>query len=124
MGWEVTPEALTEFLRRIHDEYWKGPVYITENGAAYSDAPGPDGAIHDSRRIDYIRKHLAALEAAIDQGVPVEGYFYWSLMDNIEWLAGFAQRFGLVHVDSETLVRTPRSSFDWYRDVIARNGLN
>ena len=123
-GWEVTPEALTDFLKRIHDGYWKGPIYVTENGASYSDAPGPDGGIHDSRRIDYIRKHLAALESAIDQGIPVEGYFYWSLIDNIEWLAGFSQRFGLIHVDQQTLARTPKGSFAWYRDLIASNGLH
>ena len=123
MGWEVRPDALTEFLERIHKVYWKGPVYITENGASYSDAPGPDGRVHDPRRIDYIRKHLAAIEAAIDRGIPVDGYFYWSLLDNIEWLAGFGQRFGLVHVHQQKLTRTPKESFTWYRDVIARNGL-
>ena len=123
MGWAVTPEALTEFLHRIHQEYWKGPIYITENGASYSDAPGRTVRSTITRRIDYIRAHLAAIEAAIDEGIPVDGYFHWSLLDNIEWLAGFSQRFGLVHVDQQTLTRTPKDSFGWYRDVIARNGL-
>jgi beta-glucosidase len=123
MGWAVTPAALTEFLRRIRREYWKGPIYITENGASYSDGPGEDGSIRDTRRIEYVSAHLAALEEAIDEGIPVDGYFHWSLLDNIEWLAGFSQRFGLIHVDQETLVRTPKASFDWYRGVIARNGL-
>ena len=123
MGWAVTPEALTEFLQRIHRDYWKGPIYITENGASYSDGPAEDGSIHDTRRIEYTRAHLAALAAAIHAGIPVDGYFHWSLLDNIEWLAGFSQRFGLIHVDQESLVRTPKASFGWYRDVIARNGL-
>ena len=123
MGWRVTPEALTEFLRRIHREYWQGPVYITENGASYSDGPGVDGSIHDTRRIEYVRSHLAAIESAIDEGIPVDGYFHWSFLDNLEWLAGFTQRFGLVHVDQTTLTRTPKDSFAWYRDVIARDGL-
>lgn len=123
MGWAVTPEALTEFLGRINEDYWQGPIYITENGASYSDGPGRDGAIHDVRRIEYLHSHLAAIEAAIDQGMPVAGYFHWSLLDNLEWLAGFSQRFGLIHVDPETMVRTPKASFEWYRDVIARNGL-
>ena len=122
-GWAVTPESLTEFLIRIRTEYWKGPIYITENGASYSDGPGADGVVNDPRRIDYLRGHLAAIESAIDAGVQVDGYFYWSLLDNLEWLAGFSQRFGLIHVDKETMVRTPKASFHWYRDVIARNGL-
>ena len=77
--------------------------------------PGEDGSIHDTRRIDYVRAHLAAIETAIDEGIPVDGYFYWSLLDNLEWLAGFSQRFGLVHVDQQTLIRTPKDSFGWYR---------
>ena len=123
MGWQVTPAALTEFLRRVQSEYWSGPIYITENGASYSDGPGPDGAVADDGRIEYMRGHLAAVESAIEAGVPVKGFFYWSLLDNLEWVAGFSQRFGLIHVDQDTLVRTPRASFAWYRDVIARNGL-
>jgi beta-glucosidase len=123
MGWAVTPAALTEFLGRIYKDYWQGPIYITENGASYSDGPGPDGVVRDGRRIEYLRSHLAAIEAAIDAGVPVDGYFHWALLDNLEWLAGFSQRFGLVHVDPGTMVRTPKASFEWYREVIARNGL-
>ena len=115
--------ALTEVLGRIHKEYWEGPIYITENGASYSDGPGADGAVHDVRRIEYLRSHLAAIESAIDEGVPVDGYFHWSLLDNLEWLSGFSQRFGLIHVDHETMVRTPKASFEWYRDVITRNAL-
>ena len=123
MGWQVTPAALTEFLKRVQAEYWSGPIYITENGASYSDGPGPDGTIQDDRRIEYMRGHLAAVESAIEAGVPVAGFFYWSLLDNLEWLAGFSQRFGLIHVDRETQKRTPKASFSWYREVIARNGL-
>jgi beta-glucosidase len=123
-GWSVTPEAFTEILRRIHKEYWEGPIYITENGASYSDGPGADGVVRDVRRIEYLRSHLAAIETAIDEGVPVGGYFHWALLDNLEWLSGFSQRFGFIHVDPETLVRTPKASFEWYREVIARNGLS
>lgn len=122
-GWPVTPDGLTDFLHRVHKEYWSGPVYITENGASYSDGPGEDGAIHDARRIEYLRAHLGAIETAIDEGVPVDGYFHWSLLDNLEWLSGFSQRFGFIHVDHESQVRTPKDSFDWYRQVIDRNGL-
>src|SRR5699024_10420022 len=95
------------------------PVVITENGAAINDGPGPDGAVHDERRIDYTAEHLAALGDAIDAGVAVRGYFHWSLMDNFEWAVGYTQRFGLVHIDYATQKRTPKDSFAWYRDVIA-----
>lgn len=124
MGWPITPEILTEYLHHIHKEYWQGPIYITENGASYSDGPDSDGEIHDPRRIAYIKAHLRAIENAIDGGVPVGGYFHWTLLDNIEWVSGFSQRFGLIHTDIATGARTPKDSFDWYRDVIARRNLD
>ena len=98
------------------------PIHITENGVAYDD-PIVDGAVHDERRIAYLDCHLRALHAAIAAGVDVRAYFQWSLLDNFEWSHGFHMRFGLVHVDYDTQVRTPRDSALWYRDVIARNGL-
>ena len=123
MGWPVTPEGLRAYLVGLRDEYPDlPPVYITENGAAFDD-PLIDGAIHDERRIAYLESYLQALRAAIDEGVDVRGYFQWSLLDNFEWQHGYAMRFGMVHVDYETLVRTPKDSAHWYRDVIRRNGL-
>ena len=123
MGWPITPHGFTDLLVRLRDDYPNlPPLFITENGCAYDD-PIIDGRCADRRRIDYLDLHLRALRAAIDQGVDVRGYYQWSLMDNFEWAHGYAKRFGLVHVDVDTLERTPRDSAYWYRDVIARNGL-
>ena len=91
---------------------------ITENGASFGDGPGADDAIHDDRRIDYIDRHLVAVRTAIDQGVPVDGYFAWSLLDNFEWSLGFSQRFGLVWVDHSTRARIPKDGYRWYTDLI------
>ena len=121
MGWEITPQALTDFLVRVNEEYRPGRVIITENGASFGDSPGSDDAIHDTRRIDYIRRHLAAVRAAIDQGVPVDGYFVWSLLDNFEWSLGYSQRFGLIWVDHATGERIPKDSYHWYAQEIAAN---
>jgi beta-glucosidase len=123
MGWPITPDGFTKILLRMHTEYPNlPPVYITENGCAYDD-PVIDGRCADRRRIDYLDRHLRALRAAIAAGVDVRGYFQWSLLDNFEWALGYDKRFGLFHVDFDTLERTPRDSAHWYRDVIARNGL-
>ena len=113
MGWEITPSALTDFLQRVAHEYQPPSIVVTENGASYSDASD------DRRRIDYLEQHLMAVSAARDLGISVDGYFVWSLLDNLEWVSGFSQRFGLVHVDHETQVRTPKASYHWYRDLIA-----
>ncbi len=123
MGWPVTPDGLRDLLVTLAASYPElPPIHVTENGVAYDD-PIVDGAVHDDRRIAYIDAHLRALHAAIAAGVDVRGYFHWSLLDNFEWSHGFRMRFGLVHVDYDTQVRTPRDSALWYRDVIARNGL-
>lgn len=122
MGWKVTPEALTSFLIRIHEEYRPDNILITENGASYSDGPDEGQVVDDERRIAYVRAHLVALGSAMDAGVPVGGYFYWSLMDNFEWALAYTQRFGLVWTDFETGQRIPKRSFNWYREVIAANG--
>ena len=98
------------------------PLYITENGCAYDD-PAIDGRCADPRRIEYLDLHLRAVKDAIDEGVDVRGYYQWSLMDNFEWALGYDKRFGIVHVDFDSLVRTPKDSAHWYRDVINRNGL-
>lgn len=118
MGWEITPHALTEFLVRVNDEYRAPAIVITENGASFSDGPDGSSRINDQRRVEYLDRHIrAALEAA-DLGVPLHGYFVWSLLDNLEWTSGFAQRFGLVYVDHSVGTRTPKDSYYWYRDFI------
>ncbi|RYY44710.1 MAG: glycosyl hydrolase family protein, partial [Actinomycetales bacterium] len=120
-GWPVVPEGLTEVLVGLKERYCDAlpPVYVTENGASYADAPGGDGHVRDEHRTRYLFDHLAAVLDARDAGVDVRGYFHWSLLDNFEWAAGYSQRFGLVHVDYDTLVRTPKDSFEAYRDLIA-----
>jgi beta-glucosidase len=120
-GWPVVPAAFTELLVGMRDRYGDAlpPIYITENGCSAADGPGPDGSVHDSRRISFTEAHLSALADAVSAGVDVRGYFHWSLMDNFEWAAGFSQRFGLVYVDYPTQKRTPKDSFWWYRDLLA-----
>lgn len=119
MGWEVTPQALTTFLERINDEYGPQSIVVTENGASYSDGPDSSGVIHDARRIDYLDRHTRAVVEARDLGVPVHGYYAWSLLDNFEWSLGYTQRFGLVWVDHTDGTRIPKDSFTWYRTRIA-----
>lgn len=123
MDWEVWPQALETGLRWVHERYAPGAIYVTENGAAYGQGPGADGHIQDEKRIAYLGGHLRAAHRAIAAGVPLRGYFTWSLLDNFEWGFGKTKRFGLVWVDYETLERTPKASAWWYRDVIARGGL-
>ncbi|MEW5959686.1 MAG: GH1 family beta-glucosidase [Chloroflexota bacterium] len=122
MGWEVYPAGLFDMLCRLHFDYRPPKIYITENGASYSDGPEAGGRINDQRRLDYLREHFAAAHQAIQSGAPLAGYFIWSLMDNFEWAFGFSQRFGLVWVDYPTQQRIPKASALWYRDVIAQNG--
>lgn len=119
MGWEIYPQGLTELLVKLHAEYDLPPIYITENGMASADSV-QGGAVDDRQRIEFITSHLAALLAAIDQGVDVAGYFLWSLLDNFEWNSGYAKRFGIVHVDYASQRRTPKASARWYRDFVAR----
>ena len=119
MGWEVYPDGLYDTLRRIHERYAPGDMLVTENGAAYADVVDLDGAVRDPRRIAYFESHLEQVARAMDDGVPVSGYFAWSLLDNFEWTEGYRQRFGLVHVDYETQRRTIKESGYWYRDGIA-----
>ena len=121
--WEVDPSGLTGLLVRISEEYTSLPLYVTENGSAELDYAGPDGQVHDPKRIWYLEQHLRALHAAIERGVNVRGYFVWSLLDNFEWAHGFSMRFGLVFVDYPTAKRTPKDSYRWYRQVIAANAL-
>jgi beta-glucosidase len=118
MGWEVYPDGLYELLVRLRGEYELPPLYVTENGAAYADRR-KNGTVHDPQRISYVERHLAAIERAIADDVPVRGYFLWSLLDNFEWAFGYSRRFGIVYVDYETLERVPKASYHWYRDLIA-----
>jgi beta-glucosidase len=118
MGWEVYPDGLVELLVRLHEEYSVPPVYITENGAAFDDTRR-NGTVDDPERTAYIARHVDALARSIEQGVPLAGYFVWSLLDNFEWTRGYSKRFGLVYVDYETLERVPKASYHWYRDYIA-----
>jgi beta-glucosidase len=117
-GWPIDPSGLRELLLRLHRDYPRISLTITENGAAFDDEVGPDGVVDDPRRIAYLDGHIAALGEALEAGVAVDGYFVWSLLDNLEWAEGFGKRFGLVHVDFESQVRTPKRSAWWYRDLI------
>ena len=118
MGWEIYPEGLHQLLLTLHREYALPPTYITENGGAFPDAAA-DGRVHDADRTDYLATHIDAVGRALAAGVPMVGYMVWSLMDNFEWSSGYAKRFGIVHVDYQTLQRTPKDSALWYRDLVA-----
>lgn len=119
--WPVVPACLHWGPRFLHERYGV-PVVITENGLSLPDWVSLDGAVHDPQRIDYLARHLRELAAAIDAGTDVRGYFQWSILDNFEWAEGYRERFGLVHVDYETQVRTLKDSALWYRDLIAARG--
>jgi beta-glucosidase len=118
MGWESYPQGLTELLCKINTDYQLPPIFITENGFACADKV-VNGRVEDTPRIDYMRTHLQALQAAMAAGVDVRGFFYWSLMDNFEWDSGYDKRFGLFHVDYATQVRTAKDSAHWYTALIA-----
>ncbi len=122
-GWEVDAPGLLRLLERIGQECPGLPVMITENGAAFADAPGPDGRVEDTDRIAFLHEHLSVVHDAIAQGIDVRGYFVWSLLDNFEWAEGYAKRFGLVRVDYPTQRRIPKASAAWYAAVIRNNGL-
>ena len=123
MGWEVFPQGLTDTLTWVKARYGDVAIYITENGAAFPDPPSVSGGrVHDPLRMAYFQSHLKAVQAAMAQGVDVRGYFAWSLMDNLEWSLGFAKRFGIVHVDFETLARTPKDSALYYSRIIESRG--
>ena len=122
MGWEVTPEVLYWAPILLQKKYGK-KVYISENGISCPDFVFTDGRVHDAYRKEYIKTYLEALRrAANSKEANVAGYFHWSLMDNFEWQNGYSQRFGLVHVDFETYKRTPKDSYDYYRQIVRSNG--
>jgi beta-glucosidase len=124
MGWEIAPQGLAAMLARLRRDYGNPEVIITENGAAYEDRFTPGGRIEDTARIAYLAQHIAAVGAACEAGSNVRGYAAWTLMDNFEWAFGYSKRFGLVHVDFDTLKRTPKASYAWFGSVIAANGAN
>jgi beta-glucosidase len=120
MGWEVSPDSFGWLLRWVRDTYTGDlPLYITENGMAGPDEL-KDGACNDPWRIDYLDSHVSAVKSAMDDGVPVKGYTAWSLMDNFEWALGYDKRFGIVHVDYDTLERTPKASWHALKDALKR----
>ncbi|HLJ66863.1 MAG TPA: GH1 family beta-glucosidase [Chloroflexota bacterium] len=118
MDWEVYPDALYELLVRVHRDYHPRRLYVTENGAAFPDVRVHDGSVPDPERRDYLEQHLASCARAVADGVPLAGYFVWSLLDNFEWAHGYSQRFGIVYVDYPTQQRIPKESAYWYRDFI------
>jgi beta-glucosidase len=119
MGWEVVPDGLRDLLVRLRDDYTPPAIYVTENGAAFPDVRSHDGSVHDPERQAYLEGYLDACAGAIAEGVPLRGYFAWSLLDNFEWAWGYWKRFGLIYIDYATLDRIPKGSFYWYRDFIA-----
>lgn len=123
VGWEVHPESLTKLLVWVQERYGPIPLYITENGAAFYDPPKTlDGRLDDPLRVHYLHDHLRAIHAAREAGVDLRGYFAWSLLDNYEWSLGYSKRFGIVHVDYDTLERTPKASAHFYANVIRTHG--
>jgi beta-glucosidase len=122
-GWEITADALFDHLVRLRADYGTIPILITENGAVFLDEPNPDGRIFDPGRTAFIREHLVAVHRAIEAGVPVQGYFYWSLLDNFEWAEGFRSRFGLVHVDYPSGRRLVKESGRAYAAIVAANAV-
>lgn len=120
MGWPIMPDGLRELLVHVTREYVPKAIYITENGAAFRDV-AEDDAVHDEKRVAYLREHFSAARRAISDGVPLRGYFVWSLMDNFEWAMGYSKRFGIVYVDYETQKRILKDSAKYYQRVIQAN---
>jgi beta-glucosidase len=117
MDWHVAPDGLRDTLLDLHRTYAPREIVITENGAAYPDSLEGDGQVHDRARLDYLARHITAAADALDAGVPLTGYYAWSLLDNYEWSLGYSRRFGLVHVDFDTQRRTPKDSASWYQEL-------
>jgi beta-glucosidase len=120
MDWHVAPDGLRDTLLQLNQAYAPREVIVTENGAAYPDTVDPDGRVRDTDRQAYLARHVAAAADALDAGVPLTGFHVWSLLDNYEWSLGYGRRFGLVHVDFDTLRRTPKDSARWYQRLTAR----
>src|SRR5262249_37256675 len=119
MGWEIYPEGLVDILLRVHQDYHPAAIAVTENGAAFDDVWDGGDAVRDVKRTDYLREHIQALAVARMLGVPVDGYFAWSLMDNFEWAEGYSRRFGIVYVDYPSQRRVVKESGRWYAELLA-----
>ena len=117
----VGPEGLYWGPRLVHETWKVNEIFITENGCSSADVIAPDGHVYDTDRVMFLRNYLTQLQRAISQGVPVKGYFLWSLLDNFEWADGYSKRFGIVYVDFSTQKRTPKLSADFYKKTIAAN---
>lgn len=127
--WEIYPDGMNEVLQRVWREYLQPMnsrmrLIITENGFPVPDGVDADGRVRDERRIRYLTNHLQQVWRSIEAGIPVDGYFHWSFMDNFEWAHGYRMRFGLVYIDYPTQKRIIKDSGYWYRDVIAKNGFS
>ncbi|TQS42602.1 GH1 family beta-glucosidase [Cryptosporangium phraense] len=118
MDWEIYPAGLQRILTRVTEDYGPPKIYVTEQGSAWPDVVDADGGIEDKDRIDYLEQHLEAIDAAVADGVPLAGYFVWSLLDNLEWAYGYEKRFGLVHVDYATQQRTMKASGRRYAEIV------
>jgi beta-glucosidase len=123
-SWQhIGPEALYWAPRHVHKIWNVKEIFISENGCGTTDAPAADGIVYDTDRVMFLRSYLTTLQRATAEGVPVRGYFIWSLFDNFEWADGYATRFGVIHVDYESLERTPKLSASYYSEVIRRNAV-
>ena len=123
LGWDIHPEGLTAVLQRTASYTGDLPLLVTENGAAFDDPEVSSGTVEDPDRVSYYARHLRAARAAIERGVPLQGYFAWSLLDNFEWAEGYNGRFGIVRVDFDTLERSPKRSFEAFRAMLANGGV-
>ena len=121
--WEIYPQAMYDLLVWLKSGYPFKDFYLTENGASYFDVLSPDGQVHDPKRVDFLNQHLGTLLRSIEAGVPVRGYFCWSLMDNFEWAFGTSSRFGLAYTDFTTQERILKDSGKWYGEVARTNQL-
>ena len=123
MGWEVYPQGMYELLVRVHRDFTPPKIYVTENGASYAQGPDAGGRVPDVQRVRFVRDHLLSARRSIDAGVPLAGYFLWSLLDNFEWERGYTQRFGITWVDYSTQKRTLKDCALWYSGVISENAV-
>jgi len=117
-GWEVSPDGMVALLSRVARDYQPAVIYLTENGSSYEDVVLPNGEIDDGERRRYLERHLLALREIVAKGIPIKGYFAWSLLDNFEWAEGYIRRFGLTHVDFDTQQRRLKLSGKWYRSFL------